>query len=550
MTEPATILGPDGRPLPRRPITAEVATPQISGVRSVWTQPVAAGLSPERLARILRDAAEPGGDTRDYLTLAEEIEEREPHYRAVLTTRKLALRGLKPVVEAASEDGSDVAIADAVRALVETPAFRTCIVDLADGLAKGYSVVELMWETGAAAWAIGGFRWRDPRFFQFDRVAGTEIRLRQDGSVDGLPLPPAKFIVHVPKLKSGIPIRGGLARAAVWMFMLKSFSLKDWMAFLDVYGIPWRIGKWHAGASEEDKRALLRAVSHIAADGAAIVPESMVIEFLEAKAASNSDAFERICKYLDTLVSKLVLGQTTTTDAISGGHAVSKEHQEVRLELLAADADELAATVQRDMVVPFVHFNFGLPPNGLPQLTLPVLEPEDLKALMQVTGEFVDRGGRVSAAEVRDKLGWADPDEGEEVLRPIARGGPAGGEAEGAETASNHARRCPRCGGTHSLPSPASGGGSGRGLALHRAGALDVEAELDALIAVADDWEPMLRPIVGPLTALARDATSFEELLRRLPHGAFGAAGMSSAELVKRLERATAIARGLGDVEP
>ena len=86
MTEPATILGPDGRPLPRRPITAEVATPQISGVRSVWTQPVAAGLSPERLARILRDAAEPGGDTRDYLTLAEEIEEREPHYRAVLTT--------------------------------------------------------------------------------------------------------------------------------------------------------------------------------------------------------------------------------------------------------------------------------------------------------------------------------------------------------------------------------------------------------------------------------------------------------------------------------
>jgi hypothetical protein len=34
------------------------------------------GLSSERLARVLREAAGPGGDTRDYLRLAEEIAER------------------------------------------------------------------------------------------------------------------------------------------------------------------------------------------------------------------------------------------------------------------------------------------------------------------------------------------------------------------------------------------------------------------------------------------------------------------------------------------
>lgn len=417
MNGPTPLLGPDGEPLPKRPITDEIAAPMVGGARSLWTQPVASGLTPQRLAAVLRQSAELGGDAREYLTLAEEIEERDPHYRSVLQTRKLALRGLKPMIRAATEGGVDVLIADEVRKLIAAPAFRAAMLDLADALAKGYSVVEMMWTTGANAWTVSGFEWRDPRLFQFDRVAGTELRLRDDFSTDGVPLPPAKFIVHVPKLKSGMPIRGGLARVAMWAFMLKSFSLKDWMAFLDVYGIPWRVGKWHAGASEDDKRALLRAVAEIASDGAAIIPEQMVIELIEAKSGSHTDAFEKICDYLDKQMSKAVLGQTMTADDGSS-MAQAQVHNEVRLDIGKADADELAATLQRDLVEPFVLFNYGRPANGFPQLTLPVIEPKDLEALMEVTTAFVDRGGKVSMAEVRDKLGWSDPGN-DEVLVPI-----------------------------------------------------------------------------------------------------------------------------------
>lgn len=529
----STILGPDGQPMPRRPKTEEMAAPTLTGVRSIWTEPVASGLTPQRLARIMRETAEPGGDARDYLTLAEEIEEREPHYRTVLSTRKMTLRALSPVVEAATEDATDIEIADAVRRLVATPRFRAVVVDLADAIAKGYSVVEMMWSTASNAWSVSGFKWRDPRFFQFDRVTGQELRLREDGNIDGVALPPAKFIAHVPKLKSGIPIRNGLARVAMWVFMLKSYSLKDWMAFLDVYGIPWRIGKWHAGASETDKRALLRAVANIASDGAAIVPESMIIELLEAKTSSHTDAFERLCKYLDGQISKLVLGQTMTTDD-GASLSQAKIHDEVRRDLLRADADELAATVQRDLIEPFVHFNHGAPPNGLPRFTLPVIEPEDLRALMVVTGQFVDRGGRVSMAEVRDKLGWSDPAPDEDVMRPI-KGTAADTRLESREKSLNgRMRPCPHCG--------------GQKLAIQRATAasdIDVEVELEALANATVDWEPIMTPIVDPLLVLAREAASFDELLERLPEAA---RGTDTTALVKRLERAAMIARGIGDV--
>lgn len=514
-----TILDQYGRPIPKRPEPREVAAPTMTGVRSVWQEPVASGLTPERLARVLRTSVEPGGDTFEYLTLAEEIEEREPHYRSVITTRKLALRALVPVVEASTTDKIDVEIADAVRRLIMTPTFRSTILDLADGLAKGYSVVELMWSTSASAWNIAEFKWRDPRMFQFDRLTGAELRLREDGNIDGVPLPPAKFITHFPKLKSGLPIRSGLARVAMWMFMLKSFSMKDWMNFLDVYGIPWRIGKWHPGASKEDKSALLRAVSSIASDGAAIIPQAMIIELLEAKGSKATDAFEKLCKYLDLSMSKLVLGQTTTVDAVSGGHAVSKEHQEVRRELLKADADELAATIQRDMVEPFVFYNFGMPKGGMPTLTLPVAEPEDTKMMMDVIKEFVDRGGAISAAEVRDRIGFSDPDSEEELLRPV-----------GSDRApALNRQRCPGCGGFHAT-------------ALNRQRQM---TEVDRLASdYADDWREVMPPITDPLLSLARSCGSFEELLERLPQAA---RKMDSSALADRLARATAIARGLGD---
>ena len=50
------------------------------------------------------------------------------------------------------------------------------VKDALDGLGKGYSVVEIDWARGAQ-WLPRKYDWRDPRFFQTDRVSQREIRL-------------------------------------------------------------------------------------------------------------------------------------------------------------------------------------------------------------------------------------------------------------------------------------------------------------------------------------------------------------------------------------
>jgi phage gp29-like protein len=342
------LLGPDGRPIKRASLTAPQAEPEVTGTRSVWHEPVATGLTPQRLAGILRQAAE--GDMHDFLVLAEEIEEREGHYYSVLSTRRRAISELAPTVIAASEDTADVAIADKVRELVADPRFALMVADLTDALGKGFCAVEIIWQMDGKRWWPRDYKRRDPTIFRFDRRTGEELRLISPQHPDGEPLNPYTFIVHYPRLKSGLPARGGLARLAVWSFMLKAFSLKDWMAFLEVYGMPFRVGKYGPGATQAEKDALLRAVRDIAADAAAIIPASMQLEFIESKSNKGAEAFEKQARYLDEQMSKIVLGQTTTTDAISGGHAVSKEHNEVRHDILRSDARMIAATIQRDLI--------------------------------------------------------------------------------------------------------------------------------------------------------------------------------------------------------
>lgn len=510
------IYGPDGAVVSSAMFKQPQAEPDVTGIRSVWHDPVASGLTPQRLAHILRDAAE--GELREFLVLAEEMEEREPHYFSVLSTRKRAITELKPVIEAATEEGRDVAIADEVRAIVRRPAFTSMVAELTDALGKGFAVCEIIWSTTGSRWDPREYRRRDPTFFQFDRRTGSELRLISPADPDGEPLRPWSFIVHYPRLKSGLPGRGGLARIAVWSFMLKSFTLKDWMAFLEVYGLPFRVGKYGPGATEREKDALLRAVRDIAGDAAAIMPKSMDIDFIETTAASGSDAFEKKARYVDEQISKIVLGQTTTTDAISGGHAVSKEHNEVRHDILRSDARVLAATIQQALIEPFVSFHHG-PQENYPTISFPVEEPEDVKTLMEVTERFVNLGGKVSMAEARDRIGWQEPSEDEELLAPARA--PAA-----VEPATARARfRCDE-------------------IATAREATVDDELE-ELMMEALGDWEKMTDPLLAPLRRAVEAASDYEDLRARL-NGAV--AEMDTSALVEALARATAKARGLGDV--
>lgn len=528
----ATLYDHDGRKIKISELKEELIDPGVAWIRR-GSYSVASSLTPSRLGALLRQAADGNHDA--YLTLAEEIEERELHYRSVLSTRRLAVSGAPVEVQAADDSAKGKEIADAVRQdLTENDAFVDLLFDLLDGLGKGFSVSEIIWNTEGKRWVPRAYKWRDPRLFAWDENL-EELRVYDEADLYGKPLAPFKFVSFIPKLKSGVPIRGGLARVAVVAYMFKSYTVRDWHTFMDVFGMPIRLGRYGKDATEPEIQKLRQAVTNIAADAAGLIPDTMSIEFIEAaKTAGGDQLFRGSAEWWDKQISKVVLGQTMTSEDGSS-LAQAKVHNDVRLDIAQADARQLCAAINRDLVRAYVDLNFGAQ-ERYPSISLTIDEPEDLRATAEVIEILVKNGVPVPVWWVREKFGIPEAHDGDELLGapkppaieppPPPPGDEGEDDEEGDDALAELNRRIAEL-----------------EISLNRR-ARTVD-QIDRWAAEAmEDWEPQLGGTVGRVMELARMSDDYEDFLSRIDAER---ETMDIDELTESLAAALFAARGLGD---
>jgi phage gp29-like protein len=521
------------RPVQLERLKEGQAGPTLGGVRNIYsTLHPERSLTPERLTAILQTAEM--GDPWMYLELAESMEEKDLHYLSVLSTRKHAVAGLEISVQPASQAKEDLMAADLVRDQLLNGELDMCdaATDQLDAIGKGFSVLEIDWD-GVDEWYPRALVWRDPRWFVFDWISGEQILVRslktEGATVPGgagsgtmnflvrptgtgqeigiqpgsMPLSPFRFITHVAKAKSGLPIRGGLARAAGYNYLFKNYVLKDWVVFAEVFGQGLRIGKYGPGASAQDKQQLLNAVMNIGTDCSAIIPESMMIEFVKNDMRASIDLYERFLEYADKQVSKAVLWQTMTSDVPKsgglGGAGVAKVHDLVRHDIAEDDAKKLAASWRRDLVKPIVDINLG-PRKVYPKILIGFPQEQNLEAL-EALGPLIDHGFKVPTKGLYARLGVTPPAEGEEVLHPL-------------EKISDRENPQGRGGDNGADPDTASPVATGRFAREHddRSNRDAIERFVEQL---RDESDDAMRPIIEPLLEEMALATNYEDLKTR-----------------------------------
>lgn len=501
-----------GRPMEKAALTKEKSAPTLTGVRSVLTGYPGDGLNPGRLAGILRQADQL--DPLNYLELAETVEERDLHYVGVLGKRKRSVAQLEVTIEAAADDAESVKHADFVRDWLKRDELEDELFDMLDAVGKGFSVTEIIWDSSEGQFLPKRLEYRDPRFFTFDRRDGATPLLRTEAG--DVPLEPFCYITSRIRAKSGIPIRSGLARLALWAFMFKAFTQRDWAIFTQTFGQPVRVGKYGPGASEADKDTLFSAVANIAGDCAAIIPESMLIEFVESKnVGQGSDLYLKRCDWLDQQISKAVLGNTATTDAIAGGHAVGKTHRSVEEDIERADAKAISGALNRDLIPAVVGLNFG-PQKAYPKSKIGREEGVELDLLVDALKTFVPMGLRVESSVIADKLGLPDPPPDAAVLTPPAP--PPAAVQPGEDPEDPDAPAKPPAQPKPGDKKPADAKAEKQETSLHgpqpQPPADAIDAMIDRIIA-AEGYE-LVAPMIDGLDARLAGATSMEEATRIL----------------------------------
>lgn len=374
-------------------------------------------ITPTELKRLLDSADE--GDISAMHALFFEMEEQDGHIFAEMQKRRNAILTLEwSIKNAKNATPAEESQAEFIRDYLENlSSVDSFLLDLSDGIGPGFSAQAITWDYQDGKLLPIKFAWEPQSHFKYD-IQTNQFKLLTPDNFDGEPLWEDAWIVHRHKVKSGAQARSGLFRTLAWTFALKNFSVLDFAEFLELYGLPIRIGKYPEGTTQANRRILLNALSSIGHNAAGIMPESMNVELISA-ALGSEEPYLAMVDLCEKWQSKIILGGTLTSqaDGKTSTNALGNVHNEVRHDILISDAKQIAQTITMQLIGPVLQKNFSnVDLNRLPYFEFDTREKKDLSLVVQ-TFDQARNIAPIKADEFYEQTGFSKPGEDDEVLQ-------------------------------------------------------------------------------------------------------------------------------------
>lgn len=205
----------------------------------------------------------------------------------------------------------------------------------------GYSVLEVIYRNdgqraGIAAVVERPFEWFIPQ------ADGITANFRRIGAPpEGEPMDPRKCLLTVRQQTGRNPYGEALLSRVYWPWFFRQHGWQYWMRWLERYGTPLLVGKT-VGDAQQMADSLASALA------GSVLAVSSDDDVQAVATPSGTKHFEGFDEVICRRIQKLILGQTLTTDASSGGsYSAAKVADGVRTDRRNADLRLVSATVQR-----------------------------------------------------------------------------------------------------------------------------------------------------------------------------------------------------------
>jgi phage gp29-like protein len=401
--------------LPARPSTGRAGAVQVNDRLSSF-MPVT---TPSQLRSAF--AAADRGDLRGLMAICEQVE-NDPDVGGAIRQRRLTVSQLPWRVNSA-DPGNKAAddMATDCDDLLKRLDLRTAIEHHQSDVLCPFAVSEIEWLNRGNTTTIASLTPRMASEFSFDfSESGEQLRLRTDSlSASGEVIDPLKYVVSLSREKGRTLItRGGLVRGVAGIWVIKWHCYRNWAIFAEIFGIPWRIGRYDPGASDEMILSLRSAVRGMGVDAAAVISRDMDIEIKESVKNSGQSVFGPFISILNNEIAKGINGQTATSNASPTGlnSGMADVQNEVRLELQKADAANKAALFNRQVIRPYVIFNYG-EQTRYPELEIQADPKEDLAKRLEIDEKLARMGVPLPIKYFYSTYDRPEPQADDEVLQ-------------------------------------------------------------------------------------------------------------------------------------
>ena len=298
---------------------------------------------------------------------------------------------LKCIVNTANPDYANTSVGqDGIEGICDQMFYAT---------AYDYAVAEKQWTEvqwqGKSYLGLPAITIWDQERFNFS--PNLELQLKTWDAPLGKPVNPARFWVCMrSNLVSTYP---PLAHYLYFPVLFKTQGFKFWMTFLDAFGNPTKVGKYPLGTSDAEQKKLKQALKSLSQNTSVVVPDGVIVELLEATRGGTAD-YESLINQMNGAISKLVLGQTQTTDGGSS-YAQSNTHMEVRQEITTSDARWMASSINRGLIKPLYDYNIdGFAGAAMPHFEWELEESEDINTRAERDKKLFDMGYRLTQEEL------------------------------------------------------------------------------------------------------------------------------------------------------
>jgi phage gp29-like protein len=281
---------------------------------------------------------------------------------------------------------------------------KMCIEDLSrdeltsnllDVIYWGYQPAELTWDYLYGLWLPVQITPKPPEWFDFfiGEKGVPELRfLSLAHPVEG-EAPPDPWTMICPRIKPSYenPFGQGVAQRCFWPIIFKRADMEFWLNFMERFGTPWVKGSIEGNADSETLTAFTDDLKLLVQDAVIAVSGNRNVEILEAKNNAGSiEGFRMLCDYMDSQMSKAILGHTLSTDAgDKSSYAATKGALTVRNDIQKRDIT-MMRSIWGDII------NLIMMRNGYIDTPRPVLVPfhaDEVETERATRDEALSRAG-------------------------------------------------------------------------------------------------------------------------------------------------------------
>ncbi len=218
------------------------------------------------------------------------------------------------------EDLKEINVYDLVAQILDAPLY-------------GYVPFELSWKPKDGKIKLANIQAKPHRWFGFDEETNEPKFISQASPWDGEELPYGKFVFarHFPSYDNPYGLR--LLSRCFWPVTFKRGGLKFWITFAEKFGIPFMLGRYPKGTGENEQGEMLSKLTTMVQSAVAVLPEGSTVEKLGGGSDSKgtSDLFDRLVSAMDKEMSKVIVGQTLTSETSDkgGSYSQGKVHENV-----------------------------------------------------------------------------------------------------------------------------------------------------------------------------------------------------------------------------